>query len=216
MSTEAQPDWNAIYRGTRAEELSWFQAHDQISMELTRMAVPNHAAQILDVGGGASTFVDDLLAEGYQRVTVLDLAPTGLAVARERLGGAAANQVAWIEADVLSARLEAASVDLWHDRAVYHFLTAVKQRTQYDNQVRWTVRPGGYVLIATFASDAPARCSGLPVARYDPEDLHRVFGAGFELVASRREVHQTPRGVAQPFTYCLCRFDGSASGRSGS
>jgi SAM-dependent methyltransferase len=208
MSTDAQRHWNAIYGGTRADELSWFQAHDQISMELTRMAVPDHAAQILDVGGGASTFVDDLLAEGYRRVTVLDLAPIALAVARARMG-AAADEVTWIEADVLSARFEAASVDLWHDRAVFHFLTAPKQRAQYVNQVRWTVRPGGYVLVATFASDGPPLCSGLPVARYDPEDLLRILGAGFELVASRREVHQTPRGVPQPFTYCLCRFDGS-------
>lgn len=208
MSADAQRHWNEIYGDTRAEELSWFQAHDQISMELTRLAVPDHAAQILDVGGGASTFVDDLLAEGYRRVTVLDVAPAGLAVARERLG-AAANQVAWVEADVLSARLEAASVDLWHDRAVFHFLTALNQCRQYVNQVRWTVRPGGYVLVATFASDAPPRCTGLPVSRYDPEDLHRVLGVGFELIASRREVHQTPRGVRQPFTYCLCRFDGS-------
>ncbi|HEV8599068.1 MAG TPA: class I SAM-dependent methyltransferase [Gemmatimonadales bacterium] len=208
MSTDAQRHWNAIYGGTRAEELSWFQAHDRMSMELTRLGVPDHAAQILDVGGGASTFVDDLLAEGYRRVTVLDLAPTGLAVARERLG-AAANQVSWVEADVLSAPFEAASVDLWHDRAVFHFLTAPNQRAQYVNQVRWAVRPGGYVLVATFASDGPPRCSGLPVARYDPEELHRVFGAGFELVASRREIHRTPRGVPQSFTYCLCRFDGS-------
>ncbi len=208
MSTDAQRHWNEIYGGTRADELSWFQAHDLISMELTRLAVPDHSARILDIGGGASTFVDDLLAEGYHRITVLDLASAGLAVARERLG-AAANQVTWIEADVLSARLEAASVDLWHDRAVFHFLIALNQCTQYVNQVRWTVRPGGYVLIATFATDAPPRCSGLPVSRYDPEDLHRVLGAGFELITSRKEVHHTPRGVRQPFTYCLFRFDGS-------
>ena len=139
MSNESQRHWNAIYSGTRADDLSWFQPHDQVSMELTRMAVPDHAAHILDVGGGASRFVDDLLAEGYRWVTVLDLAGAGLAVARARLG-AAADQVAWVEADVLSAPFEAASVDLWHDRAVFHFLTDTSQRTSASASPTPTIR----------------------------------------------------------------------------
>lgn len=205
MATDAQRYWNKIYGGARAEELSWFQPQARVSMELTRLALPDKAAHILDVGGGASRFVDDLLADGYRHVTVLDLAPAALALARERLGPSAA-QVTWLEADVLSLPLEAASVDLWHDRAVFHFLTAPDQRAQYLAQVRRTLRPGGFVLVATFANDGPPRCSGLPVMRYDAEGLHGEFGDGFELVATRREVHQTPREVAQPFTYCLCRF----------
>ena len=211
MSTDSQRHWNEIYRTARAEELSWFQPHARVSLELTRLALPDKSAHILDVGGGASNFVDDLLADGYRRVTVLDLAPAALALARARLGPAA-GRVTWIEADVLDLPIETASIDLWHDRAVFHFLTHPDQRAQYGAQVRRTVRSGGFVLVATFASDAPPRCSGLSVMRYTPEELHGAFGDGFELVASRREVHQTPREVAQPFTYCLCRFDPNDSG----
>ena len=205
MSTDARGHWNAVYGSKRAEELSWFQPHARVSLELARLALPDKSAPILDVGGGASRFVDDLLADGYRRITVLDLAPAGLALTRARLGAAAA-QVTWVEADALSLPLPDASVDLWHDRAVFHFLTAPEERTRYVEQVRRVVRPGGFVLVATFASDAPPRCSGLPVVRYDPEDLHRVFGPDFEPVAERREVHLTPGGNPQPFTYCLYRF----------
>ena len=207
MSSETERHWNTVYDSKRAEEVSWFQSHAGISLELTRQAMPDRSARILDVGGGASHYVDDLLVEGYRNITVLDLVPAGLAIARARLGSGAST-VGWVEADALHLPFRSGSIDFWHDRAVLHFLTEPEQRRQYVDQVRRTVRPGGYVMVATFARDGPPQCSGLPVARYEPGDLHATFGAGFGLVASRREMHRTPRGATQPFTYCLCRLGG--------
>ena len=202
MSSDLELHWSAVYGGKPAEALSWFQPHAKTSMELTRQALPDRSARILDVGGGASSYADDLLAEGYRRVFVLDLARAALDIARRRLG-TRARQVGWVAGDALNLPCRNTSVDLWHDRAVFHFFTAPGQHARYVEQVRRTLRPGGYLLVATFAGDAPPRCSGLPVARYDPDQLQQGLGAGFELVTSRREVHQTPGGVAQPFTYGL-------------
>jgi ubiquinone/menaquinone biosynthesis C-methylase UbiE len=160
---------------------------------------------ILDVGGGASTLAGDLLHEGYEGVVVLDLAHSSLVQARNRLGQST-NRVAWTVGDVLAAPIASKSVALWHDRAVFHFLTDPADRALYITEVRRIVQPGGLVLVATFAADGPERCSGLPVARYDPDALHAVFDGGFELLTSRREIHYTPAGLPQPFTYCLCRY----------
>ena len=116
-----------------------------------------------------------------------------------------ADRVRWVEADVLTAALPSARYALWHDRAVFHFLTSDEDRARYVAQVEHAVRPGGYVIIGTFALDAPPRCSGFDVARYTPESLHAVFGAGFQMLAGERDEHRTPAGMSQPFTYCLCR-----------
>ena len=202
--------WETIYETKSAQDVSWFQPEARLSLELIRRVIPNRAAAILDVGGGASTLVDGLLQTGYGAITVLDLSSAALAQARERLGPAAA-QVAWQEADILEARLPRAAIDIWHDRAVFHFLTDAASRRRYVEQVRQAVRPSGHVLVATFAHDGPARCSGLDVARYTPDSLHGEFGDAFCLLHSTLEEHITPGGAKQAFIYCLCRYQPSAN-----
>jgi SAM-dependent methyltransferase len=197
--------WDRIYRNTSPELVSWYQPEPTLSLELIGQAVPDRSSAILDVGGGASTLVDGLLAAGYHRLTVLDLSGEALAKARTRLGAAAA-PVTWLEADVLTAPFASHAYDLWHDRAVFHFLTDPSDRRRYVAQARLAVRPGGHVLIATFAPDAPPRCSGLDVMRYSPEALEAELGPGLRLRSSRREEHRTPRGQTQAFSYCLFRI----------
>ncbi|MEO8032730.1 MAG: class I SAM-dependent methyltransferase [Gemmatimonadota bacterium] len=202
--------WDEIYGTNAASDVSWFQPEARLSLEVIQEAVPARGSAILDVGGGASTLVDGLLGAGYTALTVLDLSSAALAQARERVR-VLGERVTWLEADILSARLPAAEVDLWHDRAVFHFLTTQGERHRYIEQVRRAVRPGGHLLIATFAEDGPTRCSGLEVARYSPQALHAEFGAGFRLVRGYREDHLTPRGAHQAFTYCLCRWEPHAA-----
>lgn len=199
--------WETVYESKPADSVSWFQPSAERSRELIRRVAPGLDAPIIDIGGGASILVDELLRLGYRDLTVLDLAGNALALARQRLGVAAA-AVHWIEADVRTAPLPSGHYAVWHDRAVFHFLTDAADRAAYVAQVRRAVRPGGFALIATFAEDGPAKCSGLPVARYSPEALHGQFGDAFELVSSEREIHETPSGTQQAFIYCLCRFGG--------
>jgi SAM-dependent methyltransferase len=196
--------WEMIYQTKDPHEVSWFQREASLSLALIRRVAPALTAKVLDVGGGASTLVDGLVAAGYRDVTVLDLSPSALELARRRLG-VAAHGVTWLEADVLSADLPPGHFDVWHDRAVFHFLTAATDRSNYIEHVRSSVRPGGYVLVATFADDGPTRCSGLPVARYSADALHHEFGSAFRLVENVREEHLTPSGTTQSFTYCLMR-----------
>ena len=197
--------WEGIYRNKLPTQVSWYQLHARRSLDLIRRVSPLDGA-IIDVGGGASTLVDDLLDAGYDDLTVLDLSGAALAVARARLG-TRANTVRWVEADVLDASLPKTGYSVWHDRAAFHFLTAPADRTRYVAQVRQAVRVGGFVLVATFADDGPTRCSGLEVARYSPEALQAEFGTAFRLMTSEREEHLTPAGVRQAFVYCLCRMD---------
>ncbi|MGH7703917.1 MAG: class I SAM-dependent methyltransferase [Gemmatimonadales bacterium] len=165
-------------------------------MRLIAEAAPDHDAFVLDVGGGPSTVVDGLLRLGYRHVGVLDLSRAALAHSQARLGSTTA-QVTWYEADILTVDLPAGGVDVWHDRAVFHFLTDPADRDRYITQVRRSVRPGGHVLVATFGEDGPTRCSGLEVARYSPESLHSAFGPEFRLLKSIREDHLTPTGAHQ-------------------
>jgi SAM-dependent methyltransferase len=196
--------WEAIYRSKAPTEVSWYQPEARLSLDLIRRVAPQVDTPLLDVGGGASTLVDGLLSAGYRHVSVLDLAPAALARAQERLGERAA-QVRWIVADVLDAPLPAASCAVWHDRAVFHFLTDARDRARYVAQVERVVRPGGHVIVASFAPDGPTRCSGLEVVRYSPEGMYAEFGADFRLLDSVREDHRTPGGSVQAFVYCLCR-----------
>jgi SAM-dependent methyltransferase len=196
--------WETVHQAKAPTEVSWYQEHAARSMDFIRRTGVARAGRIIDVGGGVSTLVDDLLAEGYSDVTVLDISPAALDVARSRLGDAAA-RVTWIEADVLCADLPAGSYDLWHDRAVFHFLTEEADRARYVECVRRAVKPGGHVIVATFAGDGPTQCSGLDVVRYDPESLHGAFGDEFRLVDSAGETHVTPAGSEQSFVYCYCR-----------
>jgi SAM-dependent methyltransferase len=202
--------WEHVYQSELPTQVSWYQPHARVSLDLIRRVSPPPNGAIIDVGGGASTLIDDLLDAGYHDLTVLDLSATALAEARTRLGPRA-NSVRWIEADILEALLPNAGYSAWHDRAVFHFLTAPDDRARYVAQVRRAVRSGGFVLVSTFADDGPTRCSGLDVDRYSPDALHAEFGAPFHLMTSEREEHVTPRGVRQAFIYCLCRKDGLES-----
>ena len=203
---DPQAHWEDIYRTKDLTELSWQQPEAGLSLALIEELAPDRTAAVIDVGGGTSPLVDGLVAAGYRDVTVLDLAASALARAQARLGPERAGQVSWLAADVCAAPLASGRYDMWHDRAVFHFLTAPAARAAYVRQVRHAVRPGGLVLVATFAEDGPARCSGLPVARYSAAALHGAFGEDFALLRQLREVHHTPWGAPQPFTYCLCRY----------
>lgn len=198
--------WERIYEKKGPTQVSWYQEHAQFSLQYIRNAGIQKTDRIIDVGGGASTLVDDLIADGFQQISVLDVSGTALQLARQRLDSRAAN-VNWIEADITQVNLPHQYYDVWHDRAVFHFLTQPVDRQHYINNVRHTVRPGGHVIVATFATDGPDHCSGLEVARYNPEGLHNEFGDGFDLVDSTHETHQTPFGTEQKFIYCYCRKD---------
>lgn len=196
--------WDHVYRTKSGDKVSWYRPHLERSLAFIESVAPDRAAAIIDVGGGESTLVDDLVARGYRDLTVLDIAPAAIAVARARLG-AAADRVTWLQADIVAADLPERRFDLWHDRAVFHFLTDPAQRAAYVRQVLRAVRPGGHVVVATFGPAGPDQCSGLPVMHYDAPSLHREFGGGFRLVDSATELHRTPRGATQQFTYCFCR-----------
>jgi SAM-dependent methyltransferase len=199
--------WESIYATRGSSSLSWFQPHPQRSLDLIgRTGLPKNA-RILDVGGGDSLLVDELVARGYTDITVLDLSRAAISRARHRLGDAPAGRVTWLEEDILEADLPREHFDIWHDRAVFHFLTGAKERESYIQKVRSAVCSGGHVIVATFAEDGPTRCSGLPVERYSATELHDAFGSDFLLVRSERELHNTPSGVEQSFTYCWCRYE---------
>jgi ubiquinone/menaquinone biosynthesis C-methylase UbiE len=195
-----------VYTSKRPDEVSWFQAHPEISLELIARADLHAGARIIDVGGGSSTLVDALV-ERFE-VTVLDIAGAALQHAQDRLGAAAA-RVSWLEADVTRAALPAARFDLWHDRAVFHFLVSAEDRAAYVSLLRAALKPGGYALLACFAPDGPARCSGLEVRRYDAAGLRDALGTGFGLLEARGETHLTPTGGEQPFVYALFKLDGA-------
>ncbi len=194
--------WQQVYGGKSPTEVSWYQPHLQVSLDLIRGSGVGRDGQILDVGGGASTLVDDLLAEGYEHITVLDLSAKALEASQTRLGERA-DLVTWIEGDVTQVELPPQTYDLWHDRAVFHFLTEADDRRTYVGAARRALKPGGSLIIATFGPEGPTRCSGLEVVRYDAEALAREFGTGFRLRESRLEEHQTPSGKPQQFIYGL-------------
>ena len=196
--------WEHIYQTKAPTQVSWYQEHSRQSLQLITRTGMAKTAQIIDVGGGPSALVGDLLDRGYEHITVLDISATALKAARTRLG-TRADKVTWLEADILQTKSPHHKYDLWHDRAVFHFLTEPADRRRYVNAVNEAVKPGGHVIVATFASDGPESCSGLSVARYEPEGLHNEFGDSFMLLDSTREVHHTPFGTEQKFIYCYCR-----------
>lgn len=196
--------WEQVYTTKASDSVSWFQEHADQSLRLIHNTRLGKDAAIIDVGGGTSRLVDDLVAEGYTDLTVFDLSSTALAVARQRLGKHA-DIVHWIEGDITRTKFPMNRFDIWHDRAVFHFLTDPADRHAYVERVLSSVRPGGHVIVATFAEDGPEKCSGLPVMRYQPEALHAVFGDTFQLVEHEKEAHHTPFGTVQQFVYCYCR-----------
>jgi 2-polyprenyl-3-methyl-5-hydroxy-6-metoxy-1,4-benzoquinol methylase len=202
-----QQHWEKVY-GTKApDQVSWFRPHLETSLALIRRATRgNQSASIIDAGGGASTLVDDLIERGYRNVTVLDISQAALDSARQRLGDAT-SAVQWLCADVAQSTLPARLYDVWHDRAVFHFLTAPEERQAYIRNVASAVKPGGHVIVSTFGPEGPTKCSGLDVLRYDADSLHGEFGARFRLVESSKEIHDTPFGTQQQFLYCYCTLE---------
>ncbi len=195
--------WESVYQTKGSDQVSWFAPHLARSRQLIQRACGARDAAIIDVGGGESTLVDDLLADGYRDLSVLDISSVAIDVTRARVG-AAADKVQWWVGDVTTIALPVHRYDLWHDRAVFHFLTDPQQRAAYVRQVARAVKPGGHVIVATFGPEGPLQCSGLDVVRYDATALHDQFGVDFELVDSGLELHRTPSGSTQQFLYCLC------------
>lgn len=194
--------WDRVYGSKGADAVSWYQGRAEISLRLIQQSVASTAASIIDVGGGASTLVDDLLDKDYASLSVLDLSATALGIARTRLGDAA-GRVQWLEGDITTLPMADASYDVWHDRAVFHFLIAETQRHAYVQRARKALVPGGHLIVSTFSHRGPTRCSDLPVVRYSPDDLSAEFGDGFILLEHEYEQHSTPAGSAQEFVYCV-------------
>lgn len=199
--------WESIYGAKESSSLSWYQPCPQRSLDLIERTGLSRDAKILDVGGGDSLLVDELISRGYRDITVLDLSNAAIDRARLRLGDAATGRVTWLEEDILEAILPREGFDIWHDRAFFHFLTSAKERDSYIQRVRSSTHRGGHVIVAAFAEDGPTRCSGLPVKRYSASELHGTFGSDFQLLATEREIHHTPADVEQSFTYCWCRYE---------
>ena len=203
---DAKTHWEKVYATKAPESVSWYRAHLETSLALIEQAAVALSASIIDIGGGESTLVDDLVLRGYKNLTVLDVSRTAIEVTKKRLGSAA-QQVRWLLGDIFEIELEPNAYDLWHDRAVFHFLTTAERRLAYVRQVTHAVKPGGHVIVSTFGPEGPTKCSGLEVMRYDAESLHGEFGGRFRLVQSSKELHQTPIGTAQQFLYCYCRLE---------
>lgn len=202
-SPDQKTHWETIYGEKSPEAVSWRQERPNLSIELVRLAELAPDATILDVGGGASTLVDHLLAEGRRSIIVLDISKTALAHARERLGENA-GRVKWITADITTWTPKT-RVDFWHDRAVLHFLTKRADQESYFQTLKQALRPGGWVMIAGFAPGGPTECSGLPIVQHDAESLQNLLGDDFMLIETRDETHRTPAKAEQAFRYHLFR-----------
>ncbi len=198
-SAERQLHWQQAHTGRAAESLSWYQDRPELSLAMIAATGFGRDAGIIDMGGGASTLADHLLDSGYGDITVFDIAATALAAARERLGERA-QALTWLTADATDWT-PARRYDIWHDRAVFHFLTEAEARRAYVERLAAALNEAGQAIFATFAPDGPERCSGLAVRRYDGESLGAELGAAFRLVETRSESHVTPGGVAQKFQY---------------
>lgn len=201
---DSKKHWEDFYRSKAPDAVSWYRPHLDISLTLICEAVSDRSAAIIDVGGGESTLVDDLLQRGYRNLTVLDMSAVALNATKQRLGSIA-GQIAWVESDITVVDLPEHRYDVWHDRAVFHFLTEPSQRDAYIHALTRALKPDGRVVIATFGPLGPNRCSGLDVSRYDAQQLSHEFGPGFELVTSTLEDHHTPASSSQQFLYCRFR-----------
>lgn len=195
--------WEKVWGTHPPDGVSWYAPHLAESLRLIREVAPPDAS-IIDVGGGASTLVDDLLDAGFKEITVLDISEAALDVARARLG-VRARKVTWLPADITVAALPAAAYDIWHDRAVFHFLTEQADRDAYVAALKRSLKPGGSAVIGTFALHGPPRCSGLDVVRYDASGIQRALGLEFALTASAEQTHVTPSGKPQEFVICRLR-----------
>ncbi len=196
--------WASVYASKASTSVSWYAEHLEVSLELLAKAGLSPESRVIDVGGGASTLVDDLLERGVRHLSVIDLSAAAMAVARERIGARASN-VAWLPGDITRIPLSAGGYTHWHDRAVLHFLTGASEVRAYAAQAERALMPGGHAVIGGFAPEGPERCSGLPVARRSAEAVAACLGAGFELIETRKHLHRTPGGADQAFEYALLR-----------
>lgn len=207
---ERRDHWQQVYTTKEPDSVSWYQEDPALSVDLvTSHTGPGQA--VVDVGGGASHLPDALLAAGYRNLTVLDLSGAALSASRDRIGGPSAH-VTWIEGDVTLWTPDRA-YDLWHDRAVFHFLTDPDDQARYLEVMGKALSPGGVAVIMTFAEDGPEKCSGLPVQRYSPAELAariaKLASGSFEPMDSGRFTHVTPGGGEQRFQYSLFRRAGA-------
>ena len=203
MSQAARIHWDQVYRTKRADAVSWYQPIPEPSLRALEQLAAPASASLVDVGGGASCLVDELVRRGWSDLTVLDVSPEALEVAQARLGTAAA-QVRWLVADVTKWR-PGRTWAVWHDRAVFHFLTEAVQRSAYRTALAVGTEPGSLLIMAIFAPDGPERCSGLPVTRYDAAALAAELGPAFAPARDWREMHRTPSGATQAFQWCVLR-----------
>ena len=195
--------WDQVYAAKLPTELSWYQPRPERSLALVKSAAPEVSVSILDVGGGASRLVDELLSEGYSDLSVLDISQTALNRSRDRLG-LLADKVSWIAADITQWTPHR-TWDVWHDRAVFHFLTATQDQDAYIAALIAGTRPGSVAVMSSFSLEGPERCSGLPVQRYSPTTLAARIGDRFEFVSGDSESHTTPWGSTQNFAYAVLR-----------
>jgi SAM-dependent methyltransferase len=200
-NTDRAAHWNGIHSKAEPDQVSWYQRAPMLSLRMLEKAGFSPESGVIDIGGGVSSLVDELLDRGCEQISVLDVSVSALDHTKNRLGDRG-RKVRWIVGDVLEAELEGV-FDFWHDRAVFHFLTREEDRRAYMERLHGALKVGGHVIFATFAPDGPEKCSGLPVVRYCPEDLQKELGDGFDLVATERETHRTPKGGEQRFLFCL-------------
>jgi SAM-dependent methyltransferase len=204
-TTNRHAHWEGVYRAKKEDELSWHQDDPRkaVSFALIREFAPL-TARIIDIGCGSSTLAGALIDIGCTNVTVLDISEAAIDRAKS-LNAKASKRIRWVVSDVVATPSLPGSFDLWHDRAVFHFLTDAAERKAYVDLCAQSVAPGGHVVVATFALDGPEKCSGLPVQRYDAPGVEAVFQSGFDLVKSVRESHITPWGKPQAFCHAVLR-----------
>jgi len=191
--------WESTYAARRSVELSWYQGYPAISLAMIQQSGVGFDDPIIDVGGGASVLADCLLKKGYRNLTVLDISASALSKGRQRLGDDA-SLIEWIEQDITRFTTDRPFA-LWHDRAMFHFLTREEDRKAYMQAMRKALRPAGQAVIATFAIDGPSKCSGLDIVQYDAASLGKELGPDFSLLEQQQENHQTPAGKSQRFGY---------------
>lgn len=203
---DTKSHWEKIYTSQAPNQVSWYPRHLETSVALIERAAGDRSSSIIDVGGGESTLVDALVVRGFQNITVLDVSESAIEATKKRFGQGA-NAIHWIARDITQVELEPGTYDVWHDRAVFHFLTDPQQRMAYIRQVLRSVIPGGHVIVSTFGPEGPTKCSGLDVMRYDADSLHDELGKRFRLIESSMELHDTPFGTTQQFLYCYSRAE---------
>lgn len=208
-ASSSKAHWEAVYSTKAVDAVSWYQPRADLSLRLIHDTQASCFAPLIDVGAGASTLVDGLVAQGWSDLTLLDLSAAALSIARSRIGPDSPAKLRWIEADITSAELPAQAYEIWHDRAVFHFLTSMQDRQAYVRAAAHAIRPGGHLIVGAFAEDGPTQCSGLNIRRYGADALFKEFGEAFTPVRHVRDLHATPFGTTQAFVYCCWRRAGS-------